>query len=91
MIGILKSLGQNNMSIRKIFLYVAAFLIGKGLLWGNVMALFLCLFQIKTGIIKLNPEVYYLSVVPIDLNLGTVLLLNFGTLLVTLLMLIVKR
>jgi len=88
MIGILKALGQNNTSIRKIFLYLSAFLIGKGLLWGNLLALSLCLIQHYFGIIKLNPEVYYLTKVPIDISIPSILLINFGTLLITLAMLI---
>jgi len=88
MIGILKALGQNNTSIRKIFLYLSAFLIGKGLLRGNIIALSLCLIQYYFGIFKLNPEVYYLTKVPIDISILFVLIINLGTLFVTLLMLI---
>jgi len=88
MIGVLKSLGQNNTSIRKIFLYLSAFLIGKGLLWGNILALSLCLIQYHFGILKLNPEVYYLTRVPIDISILSIILINIGTLVVTLLMLI---
>jgi len=88
MIGTLKALGQNNTSIRKIFLYLSAFLIGKGLLWGNLLALSLCLIQHYFGIVKLNPEVYYLTKVPIDISILSILLINVGTLLVTLAMLI---
>ncbi|MDR2844357.1 MAG: ABC transporter permease [Candidatus Symbiothrix sp.] len=88
MIGILKAMGENNTGIRKIFLYLSAFLIGKGLLWGNVIAIAICFIQKYTGIFKLNPEAYYVSEVPIDLNFGTLLLINLGTLIVTLLMLV---
>ena len=88
MIGILKALGQNNTSIRKIFLYLSAFLIGKGLFWGNILALSICLIQYHFGILKLNPDVYYLAKVPIDFSIVSVLLINLGTLFVTLLMLI---
>jgi lipoprotein-releasing system permease protein len=88
MIGILKALGENNTGIRKIFLYISAFLIGKGLLWGNVIALTVCLIQKHFGLFKLNPETYYVSEVPIDLSILSVLLINIGTLIVTLLMLI---
>jgi lipoprotein-releasing system permease protein len=87
-IGILKALGQNNAGIRKIFLYVSAFLIGKGLLWGNFIALAICFIQKYTGILKLNPDVYYLSEVPVDINFISILLINFGTFAVTLLLLI---
>lgn len=88
MIGILKAMGENNTSIRKIFLYVAAFIIGKGLLWGNVISLFICFTQKYFGFLKLNPVDYYVSEVPIDINFFHVLLINFGTLIVTLLILI---
>jgi lipoprotein-releasing system permease protein len=88
MIGTLKALGENNASIRKIFLYVSAFLIGKGLLWGNLIALSICFIQKYTGILKLNPETYYLSEVPVEINWFSVFLINLGTLVITLLLLI---
>ncbi|GHT72559.1 ABC transporter permease [Bacteroidia bacterium] len=88
MIGVLKALGENNTSIRRIFLYISVYLIGKGLLWGNAIALILYWLQRYTGIFKLNPEVYYVSAVPVDLSVGTWLLVNIITLAVTLLMLI---
>jgi lipoprotein-releasing system permease protein len=88
MIGILKALGQNNTSIRKVFLYISVFLIGKGLLWGNLIALSICFIQKYSGILKLDPEVYYLSEVPVDMNIMSILLINLGTLIVTLVILI---
>lgn len=88
MIGILKALGQNNGSIRKIFLYISSFLIVKGLLWGNVIGLGICFIQKQFGIIKLDPSTYYLSEVPIDINFFTILWINLGTIIVTMLMLI---
>ena len=88
MIGILKAMGESNTGIRKIFLYVSVFLIGKGLLWGNLIALSICFVQKFTGILKLNPETYYVSEVPVELNIGSWILINLGTLTVTLLMLI---
>ena len=88
MIGILKALGENNTRIRKIFLYIAAFLISKGLLWGNLIALGIYFVQKYTGIFKLNPETYYVSVVPVDLSLSAWFLINIAILIVTLLMLI---
>ena len=88
MIGVLKALGQNNTSIRKIFLYLSAFLIGKGLLFGNILALGLCLIQRHFGILKLNPDIYYLTKVPIDISVTLIVLLNLGTLIVTLAVLI---
>ncbi|MDL2243582.1 ABC transporter permease [Bacteroidales bacterium OttesenSCG-928-J19] len=88
MIGILKALGENNASIRKIFLIVSAFLIGKGLLWGNLIALGIAFLQKATGIFTLDPATYYLSEVPIHLNIWSILAINLGTLLVTLLVLL---
>ncbi|MCL2651923.1 MAG: ABC transporter permease [Candidatus Azobacteroides sp.] len=88
MIGTLKALGQNNTSIRKVFLYLSVFLIGKGLLFGNLLAISLCLIQHWFGIVKLNPEVYYLTKAPIDISILPIILINIGTLLVTLIMLI---
>ena len=89
MIGILKALGTKNWSIRKIFLYQATFLIGHGLFWGNVIGIGLCFLQYKFGIVKLDQSSYYLTEVPINLNIITILTLNFGILFLTLLMLLV--
>ena len=89
MIGILKALGTKNWSIRKIFLYQSAFLIGHGLFWGNVIGIGLCFLQYKFGIVKLDQSSYYLTEVPINLNIITILTLNFGILFLTLLMLLV--
>jgi len=88
MIGTLKALGTNNGSIRKIFVYNAVYIIGKGLIWGNVIALSFCFLQITTGVFKLNQESYYLSEVPVNLQLSHLLIINLGTLIVTSLMLI---
>ena len=87
MIGILKALGAGNSSIQKIFLYNAAYLIIRGLAFGNIIGLSLCLLQQSFGIITLPQETYYVSVVPIHLNMLHILLLNVGTLLICLLML----
>lgn len=89
MIGILKALGAKNWNIRKIFLYQSAFLIGKGLLWGNVIGLALILIQYYTNIIPLDPETYYVSYVPVELNLWYILAINAGTFILSLLILII--
>jgi len=89
MIGILKALGTENKTIRKIFLYQAVYLIGKGLLWGNAIGLGLALLQMKTGIISLDPTSYYIKTVPVNLNPTHILLLNAGTIAAIILMLIV--
>ena len=88
MIGILKALGQNNRSIRKVFLYVSFFLIGRGMLWGNVIALIICLIQSKMHILKLDSSIYYLDAVPVDLNIASWILLNIGTLIISMLMML---
>lgn len=87
-IGILKSLGATNWSVRKIFLYLAARLIVKGMIIGNVIGLSLALIQQNFGIIKLNPEVYYLDIVPIELSLLNWFVLNLGTFIICVLALI---
>lgn len=88
MIGILKSMGYADFSIRRVFLYVSAFLIGRGMLWGNVVGLIVCGLQYYFGIFKLDPTMYYLKAVPIAWNFWYFLLIDVGTLLVTLLMLL---
>jgi lipoprotein-releasing system permease protein len=81
MIGILKALGFPDINVRKVFLYLTAFLSVKGLVWGNVIGIGLCSIQYFTGFLKLNPELYYIDVVPITINFGYIVLLNIGTLL----------
>lgn len=87
-IGILKAMGATNGKIQKIFLIQAGFLIGRGMLIGNVIGLGLCFAQKWFGILPLNPEVYYLNQVPIELNVWHWLFLNVGTLIVCLVALI---
>lgn len=81
-IGILKSMGASNWTIRKIFLIQASFLILKGMLIGNILGIAIALLQYYFNIIPLNPEVYYLNTVPIELSFVNWLLLNAGTLFV---------
>jgi lipoprotein-releasing system permease protein len=88
MIGILKALGMDNRGVRRVFLHLSVFLIGKGLLWGNVIGLALCLIQKYGKVVPLNPDIYYLDAVPIQMSGVVLLLLNIGTLLVSLLMLL---
>ncbi len=89
MIGVLKALGTKNVSIRKIFIYNAVYIIGKGLLWGNIIGVGLCIAQAQFGIFKLNQESYYVSQIPINLNLMPLLYINGGTLLLCTLMLLI--
>lgn len=88
MIGVLKSLGQNNTSIRKVFLYISFFLIGKGMIWGNVIGLLVCLLQSHLHIFKLDPAVYYIDFVPVDINILSFALINTGALLASMLMML---
>lgn len=88
MIGILKALGAKYFSIREIFLYFSVFLIGKGMFWGNVVGLLLCFIQSKFQVFKLNPETYYIDHVPIEFNVWLFLLLNAGTFIASVLMLV---
>ncbi len=89
MIGILKALGTDNLSVRKIFLYQSAIIIGKGMLLGNIIGIGICLIQYYFEIMNLDPVNYYLDTVPINLNLFHLLLLNIGTLIATVSMLLV--
>lgn len=79
MIGTLKSLGADNGLIRRVFLWLAVFLLCRGLVWGNVLGLGLCLLQRCTGLLSLDPETYYMDTVPIVFHGGYLLLLNLGT------------
>ncbi|BDB56653.1 ABC transporter permease [Flavobacterium ammonificans] len=79
MIGILKALGANNWSVRKIFLYNAFYLIVRGLLWGNCIGIGVLLIQKYFGIIELNPENYYVNQAPVYFNLGYIAALNLLT------------
>lgn len=88
MIGVLKAMGADNNSIRKIFLSFSVFLIGRGMLWGNIIGLSLCLIQYFFEPVKLDPSVYYVNSVPIELNVFIYILLNVFTLVVSVLMLV---
>ncbi len=89
MIGVLKALGSPDWSIRKIFLYLSAFLTTRGMLWGNLAGLSFVLLQHYFEIIKLNPTTYYVDVVPVNFSLLHLVLLNLGTIAATTLMLVV--
>jgi lipoprotein-releasing system permease protein len=89
MIGILKALGTLNVSIRKIFIYNAIYIIGIGMMWGNIIGLGFCFLQSYFSIIPLPVESYYLSTVPIHFSWGYFVILNLGTLIFCSLMLII--
>ncbi len=88
MIGIVKALGMTNWSVRKIFLYNATYLIGRGLLLGNIAGISICLLQKYFHLIALDQATYYLAYVPVNFNLLHVLLLNAGTFILCLVMLL---
>ncbi len=89
MIGILKSLGSTDWQIRKIFLYQATYLILRGLFWGNLIGVGMLLLQKYTGVIRLNPETYYVNKAPVYLNVTYIILLNFGVVALSYLMLLI--
>lgn len=88
MIGIMKAIGAEDWKLRKVFIYLSGFIIGRGLLWGNAIGISLCLIQKYTQIFTLDPANYYLSTVPIYLNPVHLVLLNLGVLLVTMTMML---
>lgn len=88
-IGVLKTLGSSNKSMRTIFLINGAYLISLGLVIGNFIALGLIFIQNYTGFIKLDPDTYYVSELPFDFNLMTLLILNISVLLFCFMMLII--
>lgn len=89
MIGVLKALGTRNTAVRKIFLYNAAFIIGRGLFFGNLLGIGLALLQYHFHVFSLDQESYYVPYVPINLDVLPVLLLNAGTLFLCLIFLII--
>jgi lipoprotein-releasing system permease protein len=89
MIGILKALGQSNRSLRRVFLHISFFLIGKGMIWGNVIGVAICFIQSRYHILSLDPANYYLDTVPVELNFIFWLLINLGALTVSMLMMLV--
>lgn len=88
MIGTLKALGANNSSIRHIFLWFATFVIGRGVLLGDAVAMLLIVLQKTTGIVSLDPATYYVSEAPLEINLPAFALLNVATIAVSVLILI---
>jgi len=89
MIGVLKAIGAQNNSIRKIFLYNATYLIVMGMFWGNLIGIGISLLQLKFGFLALPQEAYFIDKVPIQFSISNLLLLNAGTLICCFLMLII--
>ena len=88
MIGIYKALGADNWAIRKIFLSFSVFLIGRGMLWGNLIGVTFIVLQSQFHLFKLDPATYYVDVVPVEFSLWLYLLLNVCTLIVSVGMLV---
>lgn len=88
MIGVLKALGAQNKTVRHTFLWFAVFIIGLGMLWGNIIGIGIVVLQQQTGIISLDPQTYYVSQAPMELIIPIILLLNVATLFVSVLVLI---
>ena len=88
MIGILKALGMRNSTVRHTFLWFAAFIIGRGMLVGDIIGIGLVVLQQQTGFIHLDPASYYVDTAPMELNIPIIVLLNVVTLLVSLFVLI---
>ena len=88
MIGILKALGARNNTIRHTFLWFAAFIIGKGLFWGNIIGLGIVILQMKTGLVSLDPQTYYVNEAPMEINVPIIIALNLSTLIISVLVLI---
>ncbi|WP_428231448.1 ABC transporter permease [Flavobacterium sp.] len=89
MIGILKAMGANNWTVRKIFLYNAFYLIIRGLFWGNLIGIAILLIQQQFGVVQLNPENYYVNQAPVYLNWGYIVLLNLLTIAVCFVVLLI--
>ena len=89
MIGVLKALGSSDKSVRKIFIYNAMYLVGIGLFWGNIIGLGLLFLQKQFKLITLDPSIYYVTEAPVYLDIGYILLLNIGTVLLCLAMLLI--
>lgn len=87
-IGIMKALGASNTAIRHIFLYFSAFVIGKGLLWGNIIGIGLVLLQRTVGLVRLDPVTYYVDTVPVYVHWGYIVAINAATLCVSMAVLI---
>jgi len=89
MIGILKAMGANNWTVRKIFLYNAFYLIIRGLFWGNLIGIAILLIQQQFGVVQLNPENYYVNQAPVYLNWGYIALLNLLTITICFIVLLI--
>jgi len=83
MIGVLKALGQTDWGLRKIFIYNAVYIVGLGILFGNILGLGIAFLQKSTGYMKLDETNYYLSSIPIEFDIFSIMAINLGAILVT--------
>ena len=88
MIGVMKALGARNNTIRHTFLWFSTFIIGKGMLWGNILGIGLILLQRFTGFVQLDPATYYVSTAPVEIAIPIFLLINICTLIISVFVLI---
>lgn len=88
MIGLLKALGSNNYTVRKVFLWLSVFIIGKGMLIGDIIAVLLIYLQAHFKIVKLNPATYYVDTVPVSFNVLIFIIINVCSFFVSLMMLL---
>jgi lipoprotein-releasing system permease protein len=88
MIGLLKAMGAQNSTIRNTFLWFSVFIIGRGLLWGNLLGIGLVLLQQYTGIVTLDPQTYYVNKAPMELSLPLIFVLNVTTMIICVLVLV---
>ncbi|MGY5353121.1 ABC transporter permease [Wenyingzhuangia sp. IMCC45533] len=89
LIGVLKTMGASSWSVRKVFLYNASYIIGRGLLVGNAIGLLALFLQYQFELITLNPKNYYVHVAPVHISVSQVVLLNVGTLLLCVFMMLI--
>lgn len=88
MIGVLKALGASNTSVRRTFLWFAVFIIGRGILWGDLIGIGLVLLQQYSGLVHLDPASYYVSTAPVELHVPFIVLLNVAAMLISVFVLI---
>jgi lipoprotein-releasing system permease protein len=85
----MKAMGARDWTVRKIFLYQAGYLILRGMFWGNLLGIGIALIQMNFNIFPLDPAVYYLNAVPIEINWIYLILLNVFTIAVCIVVLII--
>ena len=89
MIGVLKALGAQNAVIRRTFVWFGMFIVSKGIIYGNILGLAVCLIQKATGVIRLDPQIYYVTEAPVEIDIPVLLILNVAVLILCVLILTV--